>query len=227
MRRSISLNQIDVVQEQLRKEREEEEALKALPEVLPVDSLLNTCEQYLEDQPRHAMLTKAMSEVRTTAADEDDDLLAESKENSPSYGTLPKVMRKNISRSLVPRMRKMFERARSLDPPDLPQIRIKVHTEPHRSMPPVVGTSSSDRGEQEQSSGTESVSSFVAVSTEDGLDERAEADDNGEEEKSLSVTSDGASASFSPGAQKKGFVNKYVKKVKNIMGSNGKLSQKE
>ncbi len=188
--------------------------------------------------------------------------------SSSNYGTLPKAMKKNISRSLVPQLRRMFERARSCEPEVLsppspttagptPAVRHKRRAQPPSSLAlrhrrpslsrdpvctsPSATSATEDTGGEDadessaaaattcdsssaltspKSDGTESVSSFVAVShlgsDEDGDNSEAvgsrEEGEEGEKSGSSGKRSDGVS---SPS----GFVNKCVSKVKNIMHS--------
>lgn len=226
MRRSISLNQADFLEQRLRERAEEEEAIKAVE-----DSVLDSCTQYLEENPDEIV-------VQDQPAENPD-----SKTTATTYGTLPKVMRKNISRSLVPKMRRMFEKARSCDPPELPTIRIRIQTDSHphpghRSLSPPALEDHGGSGISVKSDGTESVSSFVAVSTEDGLEESSSLVDDEDSsvvsqsrDKSncsgLSNSDNSGTANINNNPAKKGFVNKCVKKVKNIMGSSGKLSSQK
>ena len=232
MRRSISLNQVDVIERIFEEEAEiEQVAIEAVK--------VESCAQYLEEHPDEIL-------VQDPGNGDESEEVVKISGTSPNYGTLPKAMRKNISRSLVPKMRRMFEKARSCDPPDLPQIRIRIQTDSHpghhRSLSPP--TLEDQCAGSVKSDGTESVSSFVAVSTEEGagqedvsLEESSsilsqsqdKSNSSGLSDSSTTAASalDHSSAANSGVTTKKGFVNKCVKKVKNIMGSSGKLSQKE
>ena len=183
--------------------------------------------------------------------DSADDIVVDnvefvSRRNSSSYGTLPKVMRKNISRQIVPAMKKMFEKkARSVEPSGS-EIRLKIQTATpsrvRRSLSPAV-TSPEPRKDEAttEESGTESVSSFVAVSVDRTSEDKSakceaakspsvaaqESEDPDDDASSWSAcslerrNSSAADSSTAGGSVKKGFVNKYVSKVKNIIHSKG------
>lgn len=124
-----------------------------------------------------------------------------------SYGTLPKAMRKNISRSLVPKMRRMFERARSCEPGDMPQLRIHVHSD----CPPRAPSSVT-------SDGTESVSSFVVVSSSSNPSSSLSEESPKPESAASSQSSKDLNERERSGSpSKRGFVNKCMSKVKSII----------
>ena len=131
---------------------------------------------------------------------------------SASYSTLPLPQSfsrgKNISRSLVPKMRKFFEKSRSCDP-ELPQVKIRIQREPN---------SGTGRGFGLEADGTESArSSFVLLAPGEGgaaastfsgstitLEEGSEG--RGEEVRARQLKNN------------RGFVNKCVGKVRSLMG---------
>ena len=115
-------------------------------------------------------------------------------------GTMPRAMRKNISRSLVPNLRKMFERGKSLEPAGTPSSSGVASTATASPCPEQPSPSSTD--------GSESVSSIVALSA---------LSDREEEQEAEAVDRDGKKSSGSGN-----FVNKCVSKVMNIMSSNSK-----
>ena len=127
---------------------------------------------------------------------------------SASYSTLPLPQSlsrsRNISRSLVPKMRKFFEKSRSCDP-ELPQVKIRIQREP---------TGGAGRGSGRTTDGTESArSSFIllapgeeaASSTFSGSSSTLESEDRAEELRARQL-------------KNKGFVNKCVVKVRSLMG---------
>ena len=128
---------------------------------------------------------------------------------SASYSSLPRPQSfsrgRNISRSLVPKMRKFFEKSRSCDP-ELPQVKIRIQREPN---------SGTGRGSGLSADGTESArSSFVLLGP-------------GEEVATSSTFSGSSSTLESEGRaeelrarqlKNKGFVNKCVVKVRSLMG---------
>ena len=128
---------------------------------------------------------------------------------SASYSTLPLPQSfsrgRNISRSLVPKMRKFFEKSRSCDP-ELPQVKIRIQREPN---------SGTGRSSGLPADGTESTrSSFVLLGP-------------GEEVATSSTFSGSSSTLESEGRteelrarqlKNKGFVNKCVVKVRSLMG---------
>merc|ERR1719452_272899 len=67
---------------------------------------------------------------------------------SASYSTLPRSLSRtrNVSRSIVPKMRKFFEKSRSCDP-ELPQVKITIHNNPNNG---------NTRGSHSTADGTES-----------------------------------------------------------------------
>jgi hypothetical protein len=118
---------------------------------------------------------------------------------SASYGTLPRSISRtrNISRSLVPKMRKFFEKSRSCDP-DLPQVKITIPN------------NGNTRSSHSTTDGTESArSSFVMLSPGD-----ASRSPTG----STITLSDGSDERSRLDGKNKGFVNKCVTKVRSFMG---------
>lgn len=87
---------------------------------------------------------------------------------SPSYGTLPHVLRKqqrHVRSLIVPKMRKMFEKSKSCEPEgntSLPgrTVKLKIKIDPPQS-PSFQNKNKDDYPRHKD--GTESVSSFVAV----------------------------------------------------------------
>ena len=175
------------------------------------DLLVESCAKYLDENQAKSNPENINSDMA------DKPSVNKISRLNPLYGTLPKVIRKNISRSLVPKMRRMFERARSLEPPELPQVKINLHTDAKkkRSVSPNIklfkasslsSLSSTDKKSEE----TESVSSFVTLSkgaTDISSSVCSDAENDFPAEKNRKRNSDG----------KEGFLNKYVKKVQNIM----------
>ena len=134
---------------------------------------------------------------------------------SASYGTLPLSQSfsrgKNISRSLVPKMRKFFEKSRSCDP-ELPQLKIRLQREPN---------SRTGRDSFLPADGTESArSSFVLLAP--GEDGAATASSFSGSTITLEEGSEGRSEELRARQlknNKAGFVNKCVGKVRSLMGS--------
>ena len=132
------------------------------------------------------------------------------KTRSDSYSSLPRTFsrRKNISRSVVPKMRKLFEKSRSVEPSDLLTFKIKIQAEPNNGSPGVSSASNSLRD------GTESArSSFLLL----GPDSCLESDDYSREG---SVELEEAERKLDQDlAPKRGFVNKCVTKMKSLVGT--------
>ena len=134
---------------------------------------------------------------------------------SASYGTLPLSQSfsrgKNISRSLVPKMRKFFEKSRSCDP-ELPQLKIRLQREANsrpgrHSFLPADGTESARSSfvllaPGEDGAATASSFSGSTITLEEGSEGRAE------ELRARQLKNN-----------KAGFVNKCVGKVRSLMGS--------
>jgi hypothetical protein len=239
MRRSLSLNQVDVIH---------------IPGSVTTradttEHLVDSCQQYLDENKKPAT-SGVVSEVDSADAIVVDrvDFVSGDHNGSSPYGTLPKVMKKNISRSLVPAMKRMFEKKASSVEPSSSDIRLRIPTSTpsrvRRSLSPALATTAtspkptkkenvtdvvgeSDSGSK--SDGTESVSSFVALSVEEGggggqkKQERKDSastnrsdwdDDFGEGSSSLCSSS---TLERSGSVSKKGFVNKCMSKVKNMM----------
>jgi len=124
---------------------------------------------------------------------------------SASVGTLPPSLSRsrNISRSLVPKMRKMFEKARSADPEYIPRSKGGTPT------PMKNGVISNNNN----SDGTESArSSFVMLNPGENLSHSPTGST-----LTLSEDSDGR-LSRGENKRKPTFVNKCVTKVRTFMG---------
>lgn len=124
---------------------------------------------------------------------------------SASVGTLPPSLsrHRNISRSLVPKMRSFFEKARSADPEFVPRSKVGTPT------PMKNGFSSNNN----HSDGTESArSSFMLVNPGENLNRSLTGST-----LTLSEDSDGR-LSRDESKRKPGFVNKCVTKVRSFMG---------
>lgn len=124
---------------------------------------------------------------------------------SMSTGTLPPSLSRsrNISRSIVPKMRKMFEKARSADPEFIP--RPKGGTPTPMKNGAVTNNNHSD--------GTESArSSFMLVNPGENINQSPTGST-----LTLSEDSDGR-LSREESKGKHGFVNKCVTKVRSFMG---------
>lgn len=186
--------------------------------------IVDTCEKYL-DEKSHKSADVAVAEEEECAVTAQYDKVTNSESDSKgeimkfnevervqdgnfssSYGTLPRSIsrNRNISRSLVPKMRKFFEKSRSCDP-DLPQVKISLSTENQQH------GSSNFRGTI--ADGTESArSSFVMLSPGEGVNSRSPSG-------STMTLSDGGSDDRSRlHGKNKGFVNKCVTKVRSFMG---------
>ena len=237
MRRSISLNLADAVNNTsssssdcaINNQDKDERAV------------MRECQKYLEDNP-------------TLQPDEEEDneqstpppqvnVVAPTAVADSPYGTLPRPVRKNVGRSLVPKMRKMFEKARSCEPGELPQIRIRLQTEPPAAPPSATASMLStprlslkslslgkkkspskeetkDEEDGESSDGTESVSSFVAVSSmeeEEGSPLSPAAAAGAAAPQPPPSSSTASVASSSGGNRRRGFVNKCVMRLQNMM----------
>jgi len=181
--------------------------------------LIDTCEKYLSEKTDESAELVEEEECAVTA---DFDKLrnpeANSKESgtekkfnevaahvdgtfSASYGTLPRSVSRsrNISRSLVPKMRKFFEKSRSCDP-DLPQVKITIPNDSKN------GNMKASHGPAD---GTESArSSFVMLSPGE-----ASRSPTG----STMTLSDASDERSHLHGKNKGFVNKCVTKVRSLM----------
>lgn len=120
-------------------------------------------------------------------------------------------------KGIVPRMRRMFDRARSCEP-DLPQIRLRVQTEPNK------GDMKQSLLFNAKSDGTESVSSFVALSPQherpsSPVPSGEEWSDSGDEDETGDSSVTSTTEKYL--AQRKGFVKKCVTKVKSLVNSSG------
>jgi len=130
--------------------------------------------------------------------------------------TLPRPLsrHRNISRSLVPKMRRMFEKARSCDPdlsPPPPQLKITVpgRTEADEDV------SESSPYRRSHQDGTESARSSFVLLGPDGVG------GGGPSEGSLadsSLTLSEGSPVLADRKSRSGFVNKCVTKVKSFIG---------
>jgi len=127
---------------------------------------------------------------------------------SASLGSIPPPQlsrSRNISRSIVPKMRKMFEKARSADPEYIPQLKISLIPEQNKNG----GVS---RSPVCPSDGTESArSSFVMLTPSETT--RSPTGST----TTLSEDSEGR-LSREESKRKPGFVNKCVTKVRSLMG---------
>ena len=198
--------------------------------------LVETCEEYLDEKNEavsadHEKESAEFADINTTDETENNSKLCENlladdakfqeaikivgengnRSHAANFSTLPRSFSrgKNISRSLVPKMRKLFEKSRSCDP-DLPQVKIRIQSEPNN------GNGTPARG----SDGTESArSSFVMLNPGDTCE--PESHDTSSISISGSTTTlddvDGERFGRS-GKQQRGFVNKCVTKVKSFMG---------
>jgi len=182
--------------------------------------LLASCEQYLNEKSEDSAEQAEKEECAVTAVfdkvihpeSDPKELETDTKFNevstkvdgnfSASYGTLPRSISRsrNISRSIVPKMRKFFEKSRSCDP-ELPQVKITIHNDPNNG---------NTRGSRSTTDGTESArSSFVMLSP--GETSRSPTGST----VTLSDVSDERSRHQ---GKNKGFVNKCVTKVRSFMG---------
>jgi len=137
-----------------------------------------------------------------------------------SYTTLPRSFSrgKNISRSLVPKMRKLFEKSRSCDP-ELPHVKIRIQSEPNNG-------NGATRGSRSTADGTESArSSFVMLGPNDTCIEprevpRVESPVDVSSISGSSYTLDDVDAERFGRDQTKqqGFLNKCATKVRSFMG---------
>lgn len=127
---------------------------------------------------------------------------------SASLGSLPPPQlsrSRNISRSIVPKMRKMFEKARSADPEYIPHLKISLGSDQNKNG----GVS---RSPAPPSDGTESArSSFVMLTPSEAT--RSPTGST----TTLSEDSEGR-LSREESKRKPGFVNKCVTKVRSLMG---------
>ena len=210
MRRSLSLNHVDVVQ---------------IPGSVTVradttEHLVDACQQYLDRN-----VEARPDRPPPSTPDAADEIVVDKVDVvtvGSNYGTHPRVMKKNVSRTWVPAMKRMFEkRAGSAEPSE---IRLRVQLTPQRtrrSASPAVavtaapgspgqGEEAAAAGDSAKSDGTESVSSFVALSVENtrSLHSPAENDaatDDGDEDDER--------------ARNKGFLNKCMVRVKRAMSN--------
>jgi hypothetical protein len=140
-----------------------------------------------------------------------------------SYSSLPRPLsrHRNISRSLVPKMRRMFEKARSCDPdmPPPPSSTVPGDCEGDRLSPPPPPYLRRATVAQD---GTESTrSSFVLLGAAAAGGPHAAGSSSSPEGSSLTLSEGGAAGGGSPGPtdrKSRGFVNKCVTKVKSFMG---------
>ena len=188
---------------------------------LEAKNLIDSCEQYLLKEERKESTTNEFAKMPLDIP------------NDNNTGTLPKAMKKNISRSLVPRMRRMFERARSCEPSDLQQassvrlIRDSKRSNSKRSLTPntflPLSPSSSVVSaelEQQKSDGTESVSSFVALDGPTTLESNSESETENSN-PNLQAKEDKNKNTRKSTDNNNSFVNKCVSKVKNIIHGDG------
>jgi len=189
-----------------------------------MDKVLDDCEQYLEDKSQEAIsplverdcskqvlsddvLKQQISQIDQDVITHFNEVVAKRYgDSSPNCSTLPPALSrsKNISRSIVPKMRRMFEKARSADPEYASQFKRLTENE-H-----IYGTSKPSQ--INQGDGTESTrSSFVMVTP--GLIIRSPTGST----TTLSEDSD-ERMSREDIKNKPGFVNKCVTKVRSFMG---------
>ena len=182
--------------------------------------LINSCEQYLNEKTEESADRAAEEECAVTAMldkvmnpeSNPKELGTDTKFNevatrvdgnfSASYGTLPRSISRsrNISRSIVPKMRKFFEKSRSCDP-ELPQVKITIHNDPNNG---------NTRSSHSTADGTESArSSFVMLSP---------GDTSRSPTGSTITLSDGSDERSRLQGKNKGFVNKCVTKVRSFIG---------
>ena len=143
--------------------------------------------------------------------------------DTDSFASLPArrpLPKKQVKSFIVPKMRRMFEKSKSAEPEVTPvsppppgrKIKISVQTEPP---PPAEGEGvKAPRGD-----GTESVSSFVVVSDQNKGLLALPANDQGDRSTSVSewsYTGD-ENGEEPPGGNQKGFVNRCVSKVRNLV----------
>ena len=130
---------------------------------------------------------------------------------SDSFSSLPRTFArtKNISRSVVPKMRKLFEKSRSVEPSDLLTFKIKIQAEPNNGSSPGVSSSTSIRD------GTESArSSFLLL----GPDSCLEVSDDYSREGSVELE-EAERIKDQELVPKRGFVNKCMTKMKSLVGT--------
>lgn len=183
----------------------------------PAGKLVESCQQYLSENTQQCQAPESLgqSEVRQIKIERIDAHAEDSHPNlnfneietqvEPaylgSYETLPirgSHSKKNISRLIVPKMRKMFEKARSCEP-DL--HRAKVMQSP---------LSPEDRRSDITFDGTESArDSFLMLSPGAATQSLT---------GSAQTLSENSEESGDPANKSKGFVNKCVHKMKNFMG---------
>ena len=213
MRRSLSLNQVDVVQ---------------IPGSVTVkadttEHLVDACQQYLDqmaEEPRSPQ--RGMEAADEIVVDGVDVVTVGEKAKSGDYGTHPRAMKKNISRTWVPTMKRMFEkRAGSVEQP-LSEIRLRIQMTPQRtrrSASPAVAMPPPREGEDcgedsAKSDGTESVSSFVALSVDNSRSLHSAENDG----TTPTNTTDGDEEDDER-AKNKGFLNKCMVRVKRAMSN--------
>ena len=235
MRRSLSLNQVDVVQ---------------IPGSVTVkadttEHLVDACQQYLDQMAEglpHRDESPRSPSKGTEAADEivvdGVDVVTvgnAGSSSSSSYGTHPRAMKKNISRTWVPAMKRMFEkRAGSVEP--LSEIRLRIQMTPQRtrrSASPAVAMAAApappqsqykpreeeDSGDSAKSDGTESVSSFVALSVDNNRSSHSHSADNDGTATAAAVSDGDGDEDDEERAKNKGFLNKCMVRVKRAMSN--------
>ena len=182
MRKSISMDQVHDIRE----------AIEKLGDI--------------EDEVDGAEKEKRVEETEKAVVGDDDR--GDVRARSDSYSSLPRTFsrRKNISRSVVPKMRKLFEKSRSVEPSDLLTFKIKIQAEPNNGSPGVSSNSLRD--------GTESArSSFLLL----GPDSCLESDDYSREGSvELEEAERKQDQELAP---KRGFVNKCVTKMRSLVGT--------
>lgn len=137
------------------------------------------------------------------------------------YKTLPRTSGRRKGLQVPKRVRQILDRAKSCEP-ELPQIRFRIHTLEDNDV------------QEDDLDGTESVSSFVALSPGQPIGNKSSSTlgggTSGEEwsdsgEYNYYDNNDppvklNASADDPDGSNKKGFVNKCVTRVKSFVGNN-------
>ena len=221
MRRSVSLNQVDVVQ---------------IPGSFTVkadttEHLVDACQQYLDQMaegPADRSSPKGIEAADEIVVD-GVDVVTIGDASSSSYGTQPRVTKKNISRTWVPAMKRMFERrAGSVEPSS--EIRLRIQMTPQRtrrSASPAAAPASQQSqllkprdedgsGDSAKSDGTESVSSFVALSVDNNRSLHSA--ENDRTSATTTFVGDGDDDDDER-AKNKGFLNKCMVRVKRAMSN--------
>lgn len=223
MRRSISLNQVDDVKNETYKINK---ILSQGQDDSKAIQIVDSCQEYLIDNKEKQQSVPTIGLIEDVEPIEDDpttETLTDKSCNNSPYGTLPKPMRKNISRSLVPKMRRMFEKARSCEPADssfMPSTsRLSL-----RSLSPKPSSTMTIETEDQKSDGTESASSFEVVSNvPPPTPTQATIEPNSQ---STCAESKSKGPNVNPRVRKrKGFVNKCVTRLQNMINSREALDK--